>query len=227
VTIPPFAHALMRKSERALESARIDLRYGDADGAVNRAYYAMFNAARASLLSAGVSEGDLPRTHNGVIAAFGQHAVKTGRVDPALGRSFNEAEVLRLRADYTGLEIAPRTAEEIVSRAEVFVRTVGLEFGLDGPDTERIVRNELLATENRDLDLRAEQRSESAEVPAPRPSADEIRSKAREDWLKNYYYKGNDANQAGSHTDSKQKDQQKEAGRFQPRRDAGLDRDPE
>jgi uncharacterized protein (UPF0332 family) len=74
----------------------------------------MFNAARASLLSAGVSEGDLPRTHNGVIAAFGQHAVKTGRVDPALGRSFNEAEVLRLRADYTGLEIAPRTAEEIV-----------------------------------------------------------------------------------------------------------------
>jgi uncharacterized protein (UPF0332 family) len=113
----------MRKSERALESARIDLRYGDADGA-----YAMFNAARASLLSAGVSEGDLPRTHNGVIAAFGQHAVKTGRVDPALGRSFNEAEVLRLRADYTGLEIAPRTAEEIVSRAEVFVRTVGLEL---------------------------------------------------------------------------------------------------
>jgi uncharacterized protein (UPF0332 family) len=112
-TIPPFAHALVRKSERALVSARIDLRYGDPDGAVNRAYYAMCNAARASLLSAGVSEGDLPRTHNGVIAAFGQHAVKTGRVDPTLGRSFNAAEVLRLTADYTGLEIGPKAAEEM------------------------------------------------------------------------------------------------------------------
>ena len=213
----------MRKSERALESARIDLRYGDADGAVNRAYYSKFNAARASLLSAGVSEGDLPRTHNGVIAAFGQHAVKSGRVDPALGRSFNEAEVLRLRADYTGLEIAPRTAEEIVSRAEVFVRTVGREFGLEGPDAERAVRNEPLATENRDRDLRAEQRSESAEVPTSRQSAEEIRRKAREDWLRNYYHKGDDANQAGSQTDSKQK----EAGKSQPSRDAGLDRDPE
>ena len=33
MTVPPFAQALMRKSERALESARIDLRYGDPDGA--------------------------------------------------------------------------------------------------------------------------------------------------------------------------------------------------
>lgn len=142
----------MRKSERALESARIDLRYGDPDGAVNRAYYAMFNAARASLLSVGISEGDLPRTHHGVIAAFGQRAVQTGRVDPTLGRSLNEAEVLRLKADYTGFEIGPKAAEDVVSRAEVFVRTVEREFGLEVPAKELTVGKDALPTKNRDGD---------------------------------------------------------------------------
>lgn len=39
---------LMDKAERAAASARVLLDAGDADGACNRAYYAMFDAARAA-----------------------------------------------------------------------------------------------------------------------------------------------------------------------------------
>jgi uncharacterized protein (UPF0332 family) len=76
--------SLARKGERAMRSAHMSLREGDPDSAVNRAYYAMFNVARAALLNSGVPEGDLPRTHRGVIEAFRNHAVQTGRVDAEL-----------------------------------------------------------------------------------------------------------------------------------------------
>ncbi len=40
----------MTKAERAAVSAKLLLEAGDVDGACNRAYYAMFDAARAALL---------------------------------------------------------------------------------------------------------------------------------------------------------------------------------
>lgn len=46
--------ALMEKADQACSSARALLNLGDADGACNRAYYAMFDAARAALLASGV-----------------------------------------------------------------------------------------------------------------------------------------------------------------------------
>lgn len=85
MTLPPFAYALMRKSERALKSARIDLQHADPDGAVNRAYYGMFNAARATLLAAGVSEGDLPRTHHGSSQLSANTRLRPGALMPHWG----------------------------------------------------------------------------------------------------------------------------------------------
>lgn len=90
--------ALVRKSRRALRSARLDLHDGDTDGAVNRSYYAMVNAAQAALLSSGVPEDKLPRTHSGLISAFGEQAVKSGKVDAEFGRAIRKTESLRLRA---------------------------------------------------------------------------------------------------------------------------------
>jgi uncharacterized protein (UPF0332 family) len=42
---------LMVKAMRAADSAQLLLDAGDVDGACNRAYYAMFDAARAALLA--------------------------------------------------------------------------------------------------------------------------------------------------------------------------------
>jgi uncharacterized protein (UPF0332 family) len=93
----------MAKATRAAESAALLLNAGDLDGACNRAYYAMFDAARAALLAAGVQMGaEIPRSHGGVISAFRLLLVKPGRVSLELGRSLNRAEEIRLVADYKG-----------------------------------------------------------------------------------------------------------------------------
>lgn len=69
--LDPFAASLVHKSEQSIRSAHLTLQAGDPDTAVNRAYYAMFNIARAALLSAGVPEGDLPRFVRSVQKEFG------------------------------------------------------------------------------------------------------------------------------------------------------------
>lgn len=62
---------LMAKADTACSSARALLNLGDVDGATNRAYYAMFDAARAALLASGAPvESNIGRTHSGLIGAF-------------------------------------------------------------------------------------------------------------------------------------------------------------
>lgn len=69
------AQGLMAKAVRAAASAKILLDAGDADGASNRAYYAMFDAARAALLAAGFDTG---KTHKGVLNVFSDRLVRNG-----------------------------------------------------------------------------------------------------------------------------------------------------
>jgi uncharacterized protein (UPF0332 family) len=92
---------IMDKAAKALGSARLLLKAGDSDGATNRAYYAMFDAAIAALSWAGVgTTQDQPKTHSGLIANFGLRLVQTGRLPAELGRSLNRVQELRLTADY-------------------------------------------------------------------------------------------------------------------------------
>jgi uncharacterized protein (UPF0332 family) len=71
----------MAKAIQAAASAKVLLDTGDMDGACNRAYYAMFDAARAALLASGAPiEADIARTHGGLISAFSLHLVKAGHV---------------------------------------------------------------------------------------------------------------------------------------------------
>jgi uncharacterized protein (UPF0332 family) len=78
----------MDKAQKALSSARILLDAGDTDGAANRAYYAMFDAALAALSWAGAgTEQTPPKTHSGLIASFGQNLVRTNRLPSEFGRA--------------------------------------------------------------------------------------------------------------------------------------------
>jgi uncharacterized protein (UPF0332 family) len=123
LTLSPLARDLRLKAERALATAR-ELQDHDPDGSVNRSYYAMFDISRAALLSAGVREDELPRTHSGLIGSFSKHAVLSGRIDQKLFAALGRAESLRLIADYTGTPLDAKTAAETVVRAEAFVSTV-------------------------------------------------------------------------------------------------------
>lgn len=119
------ADDLMGKAERALASARLLLDAGDTDGACNRAYYAMFDAARAALLASRAPvEAEVARTHNGLIAAFSLHLVKTGRVSIDLGRALNRAEEIRLIADYQGTQVSRPHADTLVEQAVRFVQAM-------------------------------------------------------------------------------------------------------
>jgi uncharacterized protein (UPF0332 family) len=113
---------LMAKAKQAAESAKLLLENGDADGACNRAYYAMFDAARAALLASRAPvPPEIAKTHNGLITAFSMHLVKPGLVTIELGRTLNKAEDLRLIADYKGDPIEIEEARWAVTEAQAFV----------------------------------------------------------------------------------------------------------
>lgn len=119
----------MEKASRALSSARLLLGDGDAEGACNRAYYAMFDAAHAALLGSGaLINAAETRTHSGLIGAFGRHLVKTGRASRELGRVLNEVEGVRRLADYTGEKIDHAKAEWTVAQAAGFVEAMKTQF---------------------------------------------------------------------------------------------------
>lgn len=112
----------MLKATRALASAKLLLANHDLEGACNRAYYAMFDAAHAALLRSGthINFSDT-KTHRGLIAAFGKHLVKPGLLPANLGKSLNQVERVRLLADYTGEEIDAEKARRAVEQAEAFL----------------------------------------------------------------------------------------------------------
>ena len=123
------AQDLMAKAIQAAASAKVLLDTGDSDGACNRAYYAMFDAARAASLASGAPvEPEIAKTHNGLISAFSLHLVKTGRVPVELGRALNKAEELRLIADYKGDPIEKEDAAWAVSQAQAFVQAMQATF---------------------------------------------------------------------------------------------------
>jgi uncharacterized protein (UPF0332 family) len=84
----------------------------------------MFYASRAALLLAGQPEAAMAKTHSGMITAFGEHLVKSGKIDAAHGRAFAQVERERLVADYTGDGVAADAAALALARAETFVRAV-------------------------------------------------------------------------------------------------------
>ena len=124
-----IANALITKANTACSSAKTLLDIGDVDGATNRAYYAMFDAARAALILSDAPVGqDISRTHSGLIGAFGNYLVKNGPLSKEVGRLLNRAHEVRLVADYNDDSVQISDAKEIVNQAEYFINVISIEF---------------------------------------------------------------------------------------------------
>lgn len=80
---PPW----LEKSRRFLRSASALLELGDPDSAVGRAYYAMFHAAEALLLSKGLEFS----SHGAVQSAYGREFAKTGLLRVRFHRALLDA----------------------------------------------------------------------------------------------------------------------------------------
>jgi len=90
------------------------------DFATSRAYYAMFYAAQALLLEDGLSFS----SHAAVIAAFGRHFAKTGRVPVEYHRFLIQAHDSRNVGDYDiGPGISREECDRHAQRAAAFVET--------------------------------------------------------------------------------------------------------
>ena len=116
------APSLMAKARTACASARALLDRDDTDCACNRAYYAMFDAARAALLATGAEVAvNVGKTHSGVLTAFSLHLVKNGPVPREIGRLLKQAEEIRIVADYSGDSISLDDTRQLIEAAESFI----------------------------------------------------------------------------------------------------------
>jgi uncharacterized protein (UPF0332 family) len=113
----------MAKAVRALDSASALLEKEDFEGTVNRAYYAMFHAARGALASRNVEIRS--RKHGTLVGQFSRHLIADGSLPRALGRQINEVQKLRHVGDYAAATLARADAEEALQSAQEFVAEVG------------------------------------------------------------------------------------------------------
>lgn len=109
----------LEKAERKLEVAEKLLRSEDYEDAVSRAYYAVFHAAQALLLT----EGERAETHKGVVTLFGLLFVKTGKFKKDLGKYLADLKDKRESGDYEAFSYIDReTAEIAIEEAKEFIR---------------------------------------------------------------------------------------------------------
>jgi uncharacterized protein (UPF0332 family) len=112
----------MSKARRALESSAALLGKGDFEGSVNRAYYAMFHAARAALASRSIEIRS--RKHGILVGQFSRHFITDGVLPKALGQAINEVQKLRHAGDYEAPVLARQEAEEALVSAREFVMAI-------------------------------------------------------------------------------------------------------
>jgi len=128
---PPSSGVYLWKALASLSGAELELANDFFNNAVNRAYYACYQAAVAALVAEGVTP-DLENfwPHDVVHAQFAQLLVDTrGRYPRTLRTTLKAVFDERLKADYEPDVIGRATATEAVSRARKFVQAVANEVG--------------------------------------------------------------------------------------------------
>lgn len=112
---------LMNKAKENIEAAVMLIGQGYYDIAISRLYYAMFYCAEAVLLAENLTFSK----HSSVIAAFGQHFAKTGRLPQELHRMLIEAQDMRNLSDYDLMAVLNQEAAELLlAKARTFLQAV-------------------------------------------------------------------------------------------------------
>jgi uncharacterized protein (UPF0332 family) len=106
---------------KAAADARHLAGIGSYESACNRAYFAMFNAARALLRGSNDSTVDRVRTHSSVLRLFSLKFIRNGPFDAKFGEIMRHASELRTLVDYEGEPISAADAAEIVNAMDEFL----------------------------------------------------------------------------------------------------------
>ena len=106
---------LLEMSEEKLSTAKLLLREEKYSDSVSRAYYSMFHAAKALLLTKESS----PRTHAGVASELGE--LFRDEIGAEMTSKFATVQELREDADYgSETDIDEKRTEEVIEIAEKF-----------------------------------------------------------------------------------------------------------
>lgn len=111
---------LLDKARRSLHAAERLLRDGDNDFAVSRAYYAMFYAAQALLLTRDVRRSK----HSGVIAAFNEHFIQSEELPRQLFLRLRDGFEDRAEGDYGLTVISGEQARAGITAAREFLEEI-------------------------------------------------------------------------------------------------------
>ena len=115
------AAAHFEKARQALHTAHLALTAGDANGCVNRAYYAAYHVASAALITA----GETTKTHKGTHNRFWVRFVESGSIPPDIGQVLPQAQQMRRQADYEAFtRFDTMAASDLLTDVEGFVQAV-------------------------------------------------------------------------------------------------------
>jgi uncharacterized protein (UPF0332 family) len=113
----------LEKAEECLKAAQRCLEERWYNSAVSRAYYAMFQAARAALASTGIVRPWW--SHGALQATFSTELVRRRKLyPPSFVHHLTDAMELRHTADYSDVQVPPRRATRLVGAAGQFVNRV-------------------------------------------------------------------------------------------------------
>ncbi len=119
------------KSEENLTAAQLCLQNGLFNASANRAYYAMFQAAVAILLTRGITFDPKQHLDHALIRSlFSNEFIHRKKVfQRKYASSLYDALALRILADYQTTTISARKARQLLLRAEEFIHIIKAEFG--------------------------------------------------------------------------------------------------
>lgn len=129
-TTKALINGYIQKADKKLEVAEKLFKLSDYEDAVSRAYYAVFHAAQALLLT----EGEQAETHKGVVTLFGLLFVKTGKFGRNIGKYLANLKDDRESGDYEvfsyidkeSAKTAISEAKEFLDEAKLYLKGLGI-----------------------------------------------------------------------------------------------------
>ncbi len=127
----PAIRGLLDKAQQSTEAAQSLLADNYVDFSASRAYYAMFYALEALLLTKNLSFSK----HSAVIAAFGKEYIKSGILDARFHRAVIDAFDLRNAGDYGTMHaVSAELASQTIQNAKELIHAVSSHIeGLQRP----------------------------------------------------------------------------------------------
>lgn len=122
----------LKRADEYIRTAELEFNGESYARSISTAYYAMFYAATGALASIGIERSK----HSGVISAFGEYFVKTGKLGEEFGRTFNRMLEDREESDYAEIPLTDYKlsrkrldeARQFVSAVSEYMIAQGLKF---------------------------------------------------------------------------------------------------